>query len=164
MANVWRVGKVYWHPRIPKTRKLQSSFSRYRRFQRSWKTRHKGQSYETDAEFYDDDGQIWLQLEAKQSESQLKRIDKSVRRAVVLTALPADIRKDWSMCLNSILGISGWLPQDASTTLSMSSRLSLKKMRHVSAHLRGTRSSYSKENAWMMAQSAGRVNLMSAPW
>lgn len=45
----------------------RSSFSRYRQFTRDLIAKRQGQSYETDAEFYDSTGQIHLQLEAKGS-------------------------------------------------------------------------------------------------
>lgn len=47
--------------------KNRSSFSRYRLFTRDLIAKRQGQSYETDAEFYDSAGEIHLQLEAKGS-------------------------------------------------------------------------------------------------
>src|SRR5437868_6631479 len=45
--------------------KTHSSFSRYRAFGKDAVTRKAGTGYETDAEFYDRDGLIWLHVEAK---------------------------------------------------------------------------------------------------
>jgi hypothetical protein len=62
----------------------RSSFSRYRKFTRDLLWKRKGQSYESDAEFYDLSGNIWLQVEAKQSQNEVLSIIKAIESTTKL--------------------------------------------------------------------------------
>ena len=59
----------------------RSSFSLYRKFTRDLITKLAGHSFETDAEFYDDRGDIYLQIEAKQPPWQTERLATKMSEA-----------------------------------------------------------------------------------
>jgi hypothetical protein len=75
-------------------RRQRSSFSRYRTFSRDLIVKRQGQSYETDAEFYDDDGAVHLQIEAKASAAQTERLAAMIRRHGELAKLPSTAVKE----------------------------------------------------------------------
>jgi hypothetical protein len=70
------------------------SFSRYRSFQRDGLTEGAGQSYETDAEFYEPGGAVYLQVEAKASPTQTAQLAGSIEKHGILRELPAKIAKE----------------------------------------------------------------------
>jgi hypothetical protein len=71
-----------------------SSFSLYRKFTRDLIAKRAGQDYETDAEFYDAEGGIRLQIEAKASPAQTNRLAAEIERAKVLSDLPMGTMKE----------------------------------------------------------------------
>jgi hypothetical protein len=71
-----------------------SSFSLYRKFSRDLISKRAGQGYETDAEFYDADGHIFLQIEAKASRQQTSRLAGEMARAGSLDELPLGTVKE----------------------------------------------------------------------
>lgn len=71
-----------------------SSFSLYRKFAHDLIDKRAGQSYETDAEFYDDDGHIHLQIEAKASTQQTEKLAREMARAGSLVELPIGTVKE----------------------------------------------------------------------
>jgi hypothetical protein len=74
--------------------KERSSFSLYRKFGRDLVAKRRGQGYETDAEFYDPDGRIRLQIEAKASRQQTEKLASKMARAGSLAALPIGTVKE----------------------------------------------------------------------
>jgi hypothetical protein len=56
----------------------RSSFSLYRKFGRDLVAKCMGQSFETDAEFYDRHGNIYLQIEAKSSPRQTETLAAAI--------------------------------------------------------------------------------------
>ncbi|MCB9379738.1 MAG: hypothetical protein H6513_03480 [Acidimicrobiaceae bacterium] len=73
---------------------ITSSFSRYRTFSRDLIAKRSGQSYETDAEFYDRDGRVHLQIEAKASPSQTAALAAAIERHGTLSGLPSAAAKE----------------------------------------------------------------------
>ncbi|MFF3671849.1 hypothetical protein [Microtetraspora malaysiensis] len=71
-----------------------SSFSLYRTFSRDLIGKTHGQSYETDAEFYDDEGRIYLQIEAKASTIQTERLAAEIEKHGQLAQLPQSVAKE----------------------------------------------------------------------
>lgn len=65
----------------------QRSFSRYRNYQRDLVHRRAGRSYETDAEFYNSDGTIALQIEAKKSPREVAGLVAAIESAHRLSEL-----------------------------------------------------------------------------
>ena len=72
----------------------RSTFSLYRNFTRDLISKRAGQGYETDAEFYDADGHIHLQIEAKASTQQTERLAWEMARAGSLAELPTGTVKE----------------------------------------------------------------------
>jgi len=72
----------------------RSTFSRYRKFTRDLISKRAGQGYETDAEFYDADARIHLQIEAKASAQQTERLAREMARAGSLAKLPIGTVKE----------------------------------------------------------------------
>jgi hypothetical protein len=72
----------------------RSSFSRYCKFTRDLISKRTGQSYETDAEFYDADTRIHLQIEAKASTPQTEKLARELARAGSLAELPVGTVKE----------------------------------------------------------------------
>lgn len=72
----------------------RSSLSFYRKFRRNLVTKRAGQSYETDAEFYDGAGRIYLQIEAKSRPGQTERLAAQVKEAGSLAELPPSVAKE----------------------------------------------------------------------
>ena len=70
------------------------SFSLYRKFGRDLIRKRAGVSYETDAEFYDHDGSIHLQIEAKASERKTAALAAAIEEHGMLTDLPASAAKE----------------------------------------------------------------------
>lgn len=71
-----------------------SSFSLYRKFTRDLISKRAGQGYETDAEFYDANGHIQLQIEAKASTHQTDKLAQEMGRAGSLAELPIGTVKE----------------------------------------------------------------------
>jgi hypothetical protein len=74
--------------------KIHSSFSLYRAFSRDLISKKRGQSYETDAEFYNHSGGIHLQIEAKASATQTARLAREIEEHSQLTDLPQAAAKE----------------------------------------------------------------------
>lgn len=72
----------------------RSSFSLYRTFERDLIAKRKGQSFETDAEFYDRDGNIHLQIEAKASPRQTETLAAAIIAHGELQDLPVSAAKE----------------------------------------------------------------------
>lgn len=72
----------------------KSSFSLYRSFSRDLIVKRTGRSYETDAEFYDDEGGIHLQIEAKATQAATARLVAQMERAGTLAELPVGTIKE----------------------------------------------------------------------
>lgn len=73
---------------------MPRSFSRYRTFSRDLVSRSHGQSYETDAEFYDESGDVFLQIEAKASLTQTNALAAAIRSHGHLSELPGKLAKE----------------------------------------------------------------------
>lgn len=73
---------------------MDRSFSLYRMFSRDLIHRHRGQSYETDAEFLDAEGRIALQIEAKRSAVETDRLVAAISSARHLRDLPPKAVKE----------------------------------------------------------------------
>jgi hypothetical protein len=71
-----------------------STFSLYRKFTHDLIAKREGQGYETDAEFYDSDGRIHLQIEAKASTQQTEKLAREMARAASLAELPVGTVKE----------------------------------------------------------------------
>ncbi len=72
----------------------RSSFSRYRKFSRDRITKRAGASYETDAEFYTDNGALHLQVEAKASGRQTNVLARAIEEHGTLAELPDRAAKE----------------------------------------------------------------------
>lgn len=72
----------------------RSTFSLYRKFSRDLIAKRAGTTYETDAEFYDRDGAIHLQIEAKASPAQTARLAAAIERHGSLAELPTTAAKE----------------------------------------------------------------------
>lgn len=72
----------------------RSSFSLYRTFTRDLIVKRAGGSYETDAEFYDDGGDVYLQVEAKASAKQTEALARAIEVHGALTELPDSAAKE----------------------------------------------------------------------
>jgi len=77
-----------------------SSFSLYRKFRGDLIAKSAGQSYETDAEFYDRTGGIYLQIEAKGDARQTGRLAREVAAAQELQELPSGSTKELEYVLD----------------------------------------------------------------
>ena len=73
--------------------RARSSFSLYRTYRRDLVVKKAGGWYETDAEFYDEDG-IHLHIEAKARREQVARIVRAIERVSELRALPPAVVKE----------------------------------------------------------------------
>lgn len=78
----------------------RSSFSLYRKFKGDLILRRAGGSYETDAEFYDSEGGIHLQIEAKASEQQTNALARSIEHHGTLSELPTTAVKELEYVLD----------------------------------------------------------------
>jgi hypothetical protein len=78
------------------------SLSLHRTFQRDCVVKKRGQSYETDAEFYAADGAVVLHLEAKKTNAEITRIATALDRCKTLGQLPSSCAKE----LDYVLDIS----------------------------------------------------------
>lgn len=74
--------------------RARSSFSLYRTFTRDLIAKRAGGTYETDAEFYDHDGRVYLQIEAKASKEQTEALARAIERHGALTELPRGAAKE----------------------------------------------------------------------
>lgn len=74
--------------------KAASSFSLYRKFSRDLISKKRGGTFETDAEFYDADGNIHLQIEAKAQPNQIATLVNHLERASDLAELPPGLSKE----------------------------------------------------------------------
>jgi hypothetical protein len=72
----------------------RSSFSLYRTFTRDLIVKRAGGSYETDAEFYDGGGDVYLQVEAKASAKQTEALARAIEVHGALTELPDSAAKE----------------------------------------------------------------------
>jgi hypothetical protein len=77
-----------------------SSFSLYRQFMRDLIHKKKGDSYETDAEFYDGNGGIWLHVEVKKSEEGISAVATSIEACGSLQDLPDKFAKELEYVLD----------------------------------------------------------------
>ena len=78
----------------------RSSFSLYRQFTRDLVHKTKGGSYETDAEFYDESGRIWLHVEVKKSAKEINAVAASIEACGSLQDLPAKVAKELEYVLD----------------------------------------------------------------
>lgn len=76
------------------------SLSLYRTFQRDCVTKKRGQSYETDAEFYAADGSVELHVEAKKTHGEVSRIAKTLAGCRTLSNLPLSCQKELEYVLD----------------------------------------------------------------
>jgi hypothetical protein len=76
------------------------SFSRYRSFSRDLVLKKRGGTYETDAEFYDARGAIYLHLEAKSSRRDTEALAKQIDAVAELGAMPDKHRKELEYVLD----------------------------------------------------------------
>jgi hypothetical protein len=56
--------------------------------------RNKGQSYETDAEFYAEGDRIWLLVEAKRNDAELEKVGEFLNGNVEIDAVPRSVKKE----------------------------------------------------------------------
>jgi len=70
------------------------ALSRYRTFQRDCVLKKRGQSYETDAEFYAADGTVLLHLEAKKTNAEVRRIATALEACETLAEVPESCAKE----------------------------------------------------------------------
>lgn len=74
--------------------KAHSSLSLYRTFTRDLINKRQGVSFETDAEFYDGEGNIHLHIEAKKDAKQVSMIARQLKESGTLSQLPASMVKE----------------------------------------------------------------------
>lgn len=72
----------------------RAALSKYRTFKQERISKHAGDSYETDAEFYDLAGGIYLHLEVKAQPREVEGIAIQLDRSGSLLELPSDTRKE----------------------------------------------------------------------
>ncbi|MEO6059637.1 MAG: hypothetical protein ABIQ05_06695 [Candidatus Limnocylindria bacterium] len=72
----------------------RAALSKYRKFQRDRISKRAGVGYETDGEFYDLDGRIYLHLEVKTKPAEVEAIARQLDSAGSLMELPANTRKE----------------------------------------------------------------------
>lgn len=72
----------------------RSSLSLYRTYSKDLLTKKAGGGFETDAEFYDADGSILVQIEAKADSAQTERLAAQIAATQSLGALPAKAAKE----------------------------------------------------------------------
>lgn len=72
----------------------RSSFSLYRTFTRDLIAKRAGDSYETDAEFYDHKQRVFLQVEAKASSKQTTALARAIEHHGALRNLPESAAKE----------------------------------------------------------------------
>lgn len=75
-------------------RKDRSSFSPYRKFTRDLINKTRGAMFETDAEFLDGDGNVYLHIEAKKNARQVAVIAKQLNDSGTLAELPPSTVKE----------------------------------------------------------------------
>lgn len=80
----------------------RSSFSLYRTFTRDLISKRTGQGFETDAEFYDVERGVHLQIEAKASGQQAARLAGEMTRAGSLAELPIGTVKEIEYVLDLV--------------------------------------------------------------
>jgi hypothetical protein len=73
---------------------MPRSLSRDRTFSRDLASRSHGQSYETDAEFYDESGDVFLQIEAEASLTQTNALAAAIRSHRDLSELPGKLANE----------------------------------------------------------------------
>ncbi|MDQ4131471.1 MAG: hypothetical protein M3133_10885, partial [Actinomycetota bacterium] len=78
----------------------RSGFSVYRKFERDLLEKRAGQSYETDVEFYDAEGDVFLQIEAKASARQTEALAADILSGNDLGSLRADRAKELEYVLD----------------------------------------------------------------
>jgi hypothetical protein len=76
------------------------SLSLYRSFKADYITKKRGQSYETDAEFYAEDGCVQLHIEAKRAPLELSRIVKNIDESNTFSNLPLACKKELEYVLD----------------------------------------------------------------
>lgn len=72
----------------------RARFSFYRKYQRDLLIKRAGASYETDVEFFDASGALFLQIEAKKDARQVDRLAAQLDAASSLAALPSGTAKE----------------------------------------------------------------------
>ncbi len=77
-----------------------SLFSTYRSYSRDLITKKSGGHYETDVEFYDADGRLFLHVEAKTKPSGVEKIAAQLDRAADLSELPLGVVKEMEYVLD----------------------------------------------------------------
>jgi len=77
-----------------------SSFSRYRTFSKDLLYKKRGGSYETDVEFYDSDGGLYIQVEVKRNPIETESLVKDINLKRSLDSLPKDHRKELEYVLD----------------------------------------------------------------
>lgn len=97
IPHIAAVARAIIHFGFPRDR---YSFSLYRTFQRDLVTKRRGQSYETDAEFYAADGSVQLHVEAKKTHAEVRRIAKTIEKCGSFTNLPAGCQKELEYVLD----------------------------------------------------------------
>jgi hypothetical protein len=81
-------------------RRERSAFSQYRSFSRDLISKRAGQRYETDAEFCDVDGGLYLHVEVKTWSEQVEHIVAQLDTAAELRALPRSTVKELEYVLD----------------------------------------------------------------
>ncbi|HZP27305.1 MAG TPA: hypothetical protein VFB90_09710, partial [Dehalococcoidia bacterium] len=76
------------------------SLSLYRTFKADYVTKKRGQSYETDAEFYAEDGSVELHIEAKRAPLAISRIVKDINESGTFNDLPLGSKKELEYVLD----------------------------------------------------------------
>jgi hypothetical protein len=76
------------------------SLSLYRTFQRDCVNKRRGQSYETDAEFYAPDGSVQLHIEAKRTHGAVRVLAETIQRCGSFTDLPSSCQKELEYILD----------------------------------------------------------------
>ena len=104
------------------TTRSRSSFSLYRSYSHDLITKRQGAGYETDAEFYDLDGSIYLHVEAKASGPQTDKLARRVREHGDSPNCPSRRPRRSSTSSTSRLGTCGSLDRGRSIHLGTCSR------------------------------------------
>jgi hypothetical protein len=78
----------------------QSAFSRFRAFSKDLLSKRQGQGYETDAEFYATDGQLYLHVEVKRWPGEIERMAAQLDTKEELRRLPGQVLKELEYVLD----------------------------------------------------------------
>jgi hypothetical protein len=78
----------------------KSSFSFYRSFTKDLLYKKKGGSYETDAEFYDSNGKLYLHVEVKSTPSETEKLVEGLNRTGSLSGIGAQHAKELEYVLD----------------------------------------------------------------